>query len=191
MPGGLRHYFSAGAWRASHAVPHDCVASTRACLATRSRPPLSYALPGSPENERRWANLFRERIDNAVRLMEVRCFRLGRTALSSGVVFLKLIHRLFAFDRFSLQSITYAAYMNGDEVALTLNWQSGLWLNHDARGNVRLVPLGCSSGLARRCRTDVHVSSHVRPPAESAHLASVLHAPEAHQRRHGDQDARV
>jgi hypothetical protein len=38
-----------------------------------------------------------------------------------------------------LQSITYAAFRNGEEVALTLNWQTGLWLNHDSRGDKSLI----------------------------------------------------
>lgn len=32
---------------------------------------IAQLVAGSPENERRWAHLFQERIDNAVRLMEV------------------------------------------------------------------------------------------------------------------------
>jgi hypothetical protein len=37
------------------------------------------------------------------------------------------------------QSITYSAFYHGDEVALTLNWQTGLWLNHDERGDRSLI----------------------------------------------------
>eukprot|EP00730_Choanoeca_flexa_P014446 TRINITY_DN6322_c0_g1_i1.p1 TRINITY_DN6322_c0_g1~~TRINITY_DN6322_c0_g1_i1.p1 ORF type:complete len:529 (+),score=93.40 TRINITY_DN6322_c0_g1_i1:36-1622(+) len=38
-----------------------------------------------------------------------------------------------------VESVTYSAFWQGEPVALTLNWQTGLWLNHDERGDRSLV----------------------------------------------------
>eukprot|EP00049_Salpingoeca_infusionum_P003566 m.67953 g.67953 ORF g.67953 m.67953 type:complete len:528 (-) comp12181_c0_seq4:539-2122(-) len=38
-----------------------------------------------------------------------------------------------------MTSITYSCFFQGEGVALTINWQSGLWLNHDTVGDKSLI----------------------------------------------------
>ena len=35
------------------------------------------------------------------------------------------------------QAVTYPGFYHGADAALTIDWVTGLWLNHDTRGDVR------------------------------------------------------